>query len=162
MPGAGPEGGHAAGQAGAEAAQAPPGDTGQAGATGQADAGAQLRALAEAVAGVVGHGSRAVLAWLRLAQSEAALARAHLVRIGIAAAIGVLAVFFTWIAGAVALGAALVATGIPVALALALVFLAHVLVLLVLGLLMRRWPRALGFPRTRAAFLSMFRRDEQP
>lgn len=124
-----------------------------------ADAAAQARALAEAAASTVSHGARAALAWLRLAQSEAGLARASLIRVGIAAAVALLAVFFTWISAAVALGAALIATGMPVALALALVFLAHVLVLLVLALLMRRWSRSLGFPRTRAAFMSMFSGD---
>lgn len=129
---------------------APPAD-----AAGGADDG-RGAVLAEAAVGVVNHGARAALAWLRLAQSEAGLARAHLWRIAIAAAIAVLGVFFTWLSAAVALGAALMATGMPVALALTLVFLAHVLVLLVLALLMRRWSRSLGFPRSRAAFMSMF------
>lgn len=120
----------------------------------------QGAALAEAAADVVSHGVRAALAWLRLAQSEAGLARAHLWRIAIAGAVALLGVFFTWLSAAVALGAALMATGMPVALALALVFLAHVLVLFVLALLMRRWSRSLGFPRSRAAFMSMFSGDK--
>lgn len=117
----------------------------------------EAAALAKAAADVVGHGARTAWAWLRLVQAEASLARSSMTRIALAAAVAVLAVFFTWVSAAVALGAAFIATGMPVALALALVFLTHVLVLVILALLMRHWSRSLGFPRTRAAFMSMVR-----
>ena len=132
--------------------------------TGPGQAGSETlergKVVAEAAAQTIAHGTRAFLSWLRLAQAEAGVARAQMVRIGIAAAIGLLAVFFTWISAAVALGAALMATGMPVALALALVFLAHVLVLVTLALLIRGWSRSLGFPRTRAALMAMFAKDK--
>lgn len=145
-----------------EDAQAPP-PGGAAPSSGPSPASEALergKVVAEAAAQTVAHGTRALLAWLRLAQAEAGVARAYVVRIGIAAAIGVLAVFFTWISAAVALGAALVAAGLPVAAALALVFLAHVVVLVILGLLISRWSRSLGFPKTRAAFMAMFAKDK--